>query len=130
MYDTIRGKIRVPWTNDLRENPPEGWDIKQGMFEDDDGKPQYRRTAVHKITGMYIKGDQDFSHVIQVSLPRMMFGDNTELCGSLICYYETKVKEGKNTGKPDYLPIIGSATLYHKINSKTYDIITAAHNFV
>lgn len=79
MYDTIRGKIRVPWISDLRENPPEGWEVKQGMFEDDDGKPQYRRTAVHKITGMYIKGDQDFSHVIQVSLPRMMFGDNTEL---------------------------------------------------
>jgi len=79
MYDTVRGKISIPWKTDIRENPPEGWEVKQGMFEDEDGKPQWRRTAVHVKTGMYIKGCKEFSHVIQVSLPRMMYGDNTEL---------------------------------------------------
>ena len=40
MYDTVRGKISIPWKTDIRENPPEGWEVKQGMFEDEDGKPQ------------------------------------------------------------------------------------------
>lgn len=79
MYDTVRGKVRSFWKADLRENPPNGWEIKQGSYEDPEGKQQIRRTAVHKQSGMYIKGDDMLSHVMQVSLPRLYFGDNTEL---------------------------------------------------
>jgi hypothetical protein len=79
MYDTVRGKVRSFWRKDLKESPPLGWEIKQGSYEDAEGKQVIRRTAVHTLSGMYIKGDDQLSHVMQVSLPRLYFGDNTEL---------------------------------------------------
>lgn len=38
--------------------------------------------------------------------------------------------DGPDQGKLKWLPLSGSASLYHKINAMTFVIITAAHNFV
>ena len=82
MFDTVRGRIGSVWKQGLEENKPEGWDIRTGLIQDKDGQLHTTRTAVHVESGMYIKGDEEFTHVIQVSLPRMMYGRNTELIKS------------------------------------------------
>lgn len=79
MYDTIRGKICCEWIETIPSEVPEGWDIRTGMVEGKDGEQHTIRTAVHVESGMYIKGDDMCTHIIQVSLPRLLHSDNTEL---------------------------------------------------
>ena len=82
MFDTIRGKLSMPWIKGIEIQPPEGWEIRTGTVEDKEGITHTIRTAVHKESGMYIKGDDFGTHIIQVSLPRMLHGENTELIKS------------------------------------------------
>jgi len=82
MIDTVRGKVARPWHRDLMENPPKGWDIRQGTIMNKEGEETVLRTAVHVNSGMYIKGDDFGSHVMQVSMPRLLHGDNVKLIRS------------------------------------------------
>lgn len=79
MYDTIRGRIGCEWIESIGSEVPQGWEIRTGLVEGKDNEHHTIRTAVHKESGMYIKGDDRFTHIIQVSLPRLLHGDNTEL---------------------------------------------------
>ena len=79
MLDTVRGKLTRQWKENIHEQIPSGWKIKKGTMEGKDGTTLEIMTCVHEESGMYVKGDYELSHICQVSLPRLYFGDNTEL---------------------------------------------------
>ena len=79
MLDTVRGKITRPWVKGIQDNPPFGWKVRTGTMEDSNGIERTIVSCSHEQSGMYIKGDEMGSHVIQVSLPRLLHGDNTNL---------------------------------------------------
>ena len=82
MIDTVRGRVARPWLKGILENPPEGWEIREGSIMDHEGNTRPHRTAWHIKTGLWLKGDDISTHVIQVSLPRLVFDENIQLLKS------------------------------------------------
>lgn len=78
MIDTCRGKIQIPWKPDVFNKIVPDWEMTQKELTDKDGNKSISWSAIH-TDGMYIAGNEEFARIIQCSLPRIIFKDNTNL---------------------------------------------------
>lgn len=78
MLDTVRGRITIPWKKDIFEKIIPNWEMSKKLITDADGTERKTVQLIHE-NGMFITGDEKQSYIIQCSLPRVLFGDNTNL---------------------------------------------------
>ena len=78
MLDTIRGRITIPWNNRAFQCELPKWEFTKKIIVDPDGKERNSYQAKHE-SGCWISGDEQQAFIIQASLPRVLFGDNTNL---------------------------------------------------
>ena len=78
MIDTCRGRIAIPWREDVFYNHPPNWDLQRKEITNSDGTRRFSYQAIHK-DGMYVQGNDEFATIVQCSLPRLLFKDNTNL---------------------------------------------------
>ena len=78
MLDTVRGKINIKWLPKTKTEEIPNWTFTQKIITDADGLERTSFQAKHE-NGMYISGDEQSAFIVQVSLPRLYFTDNTNL---------------------------------------------------
>ena len=78
MLDTVRGKITVPWKEGVFDKVIPKWSMSKKTTVDKEGKTHISWQALHE-DGLWINGSDEFAHIIQCSLPRLLFKDNTNL---------------------------------------------------
>ena len=78
MLDTVRGKITVPWKEGVFDRVIPKWSMSKKTTVDKEGKTHISWQALHE-DGLWINGSDEFAHIIQCSLPRLLFKDNTNL---------------------------------------------------
>ena len=78
MIDTVRGKINIKWLSKTKTQEIPNWTFQEKIITDADGLTRTSFQASHE-NGMYISGDEQSAFIVQVSLPRLHFTDNTNL---------------------------------------------------
>ena len=78
MLDTIRGKITVPWKKGVFDKVIPKWSMSKKTTVDKDSNIHVSWQALHE-DGLWINGSDEVAHIIQCSLPRLLFRDNTNL---------------------------------------------------
>jgi hypothetical protein len=81
MIDTVRGKINIKWLAKTKTQEIPNWTFQEKTMTDADGLTRTIFSGSHE-NGMYLSGDLESAFIVQVSLPRLHFTDNTNLITS------------------------------------------------
>ena len=106
MIDTVRGKINIKWLPKTKTQEIPNWTFQEKIITDADGLTRTSFQASHE-NGMYISGDEQSAFIVQVSLPRLHFTDNTNLIEKF--WQKTKQLDGiRNENILDVIPELGA----------------------